>query len=114
MAHREQTAQDGPAQGEAPGRHQRQLDPGDPAVLRLPGSTGVPSRPVDAGSVSTDVFNKVSARAAEELKIPATQLLISATHTHSGAAIVPIRGSEMASPVRSSPRRLKTSRWSSR
>ena len=38
---------------------------------------------VDAGAIPTDLFNKVSARAARELGIPATQLLIGATHTHS-------------------------------
>jgi hypothetical protein len=45
---------------------------------------------VDAGSVSTDLYNKVSTRAAQELQIPATQLLISATHTHS----VPFQASQ--------------------
>lgn len=38
---------------------------------------------VDAGSVSTDLYNKISTRAASELAIPADQLLMSATHTHS-------------------------------
>lgn len=38
---------------------------------------------VDAGGISTDLYNKVSARALQELNIPATQLLLSATHTHS-------------------------------
>jgi neutral ceramidase len=38
---------------------------------------------VDAGGISTDLYNKVSARALSELNIPATQLLLSATHTHS-------------------------------
>src|SRR6187551_721515 len=38
---------------------------------------------VDTGGISTDLFNKVSARALQELNIPATQLLLSATHTHS-------------------------------
>jgi neutral ceramidase len=38
---------------------------------------------VDAGGISTDLYNKVSARASKELNIPATQLLLSATHTHS-------------------------------
>jgi neutral ceramidase len=38
---------------------------------------------VDAGGISTDLYNKVSARAQSELNIPATQLLLSATHTHS-------------------------------
>jgi Neutral/alkaline non-lysosomal ceramidase, N-terminal len=38
---------------------------------------------IDAGGVSTDLYNRVSARAAKELDIPAGQLLLSATHTHS-------------------------------
>jgi len=38
---------------------------------------------VDAGAIPTDLYNKVSARAARDLGIPATQLLLSATHTHS-------------------------------
>ncbi len=38
---------------------------------------------VDAGGISTDLYNRVSARASKELNIPATQLLLSATHTHS-------------------------------
>lgn len=38
---------------------------------------------VDTGGISTDLYNRVSARAHKELSIPATQLLLSATHTHS-------------------------------
>jgi neutral ceramidase len=38
---------------------------------------------VDAGAIPTDLYNKVSARAAVEFRIPAPQLLLSATHTHS-------------------------------
>jgi Neutral/alkaline non-lysosomal ceramidase, N-terminal len=38
---------------------------------------------VDAGAIPTDLYAKVSARAAQELGIPAAQLLLSATHTHS-------------------------------
>ncbi len=38
---------------------------------------------VDVGGISTALYTKVSTRAAQELKIPAAQLLISATHTHS-------------------------------
>lgn len=38
---------------------------------------------VDAGAIPTDLYGKVSARAAQELGIPAAQLLLSATHTHS-------------------------------
>lgn len=47
------------------------------------GTTRAAMVSVDAGSVSNDLFAKVSARAAQELNIPATQLMISATHTHS-------------------------------
>jgi hypothetical protein len=38
---------------------------------------------IDAGAMPTDLYRKVSARAAAELKIPASQLLMSASHTHS-------------------------------
>ncbi len=38
---------------------------------------------VDAGAIPTDLWQKVSARAERELRIPAAQLLITATHTHS-------------------------------
>jgi neutral ceramidase len=38
---------------------------------------------VDAGAIPGDLYQKVSARAAAELDIPASQLLISASHTHS-------------------------------
>jgi neutral ceramidase len=38
---------------------------------------------VDAGGIPTDLYTKVSARAASELNIPVSQLLVSATHTHS-------------------------------
>jgi neutral ceramidase len=38
---------------------------------------------IDAGAIPTELYAKVSARAAAELAIPAEQLLLSATHTHS-------------------------------
>ena len=38
---------------------------------------------IDAGAIPTDLYKKVSARAASELNIPASQLLMSASHTHS-------------------------------
>ena len=38
---------------------------------------------LDAGGIPTELYNRVSARAARELGIPAAQLLLSATHTHS-------------------------------
>lgn len=38
---------------------------------------------IDAGSMPTDLYGKVAARAAAELGIPANQLLMSASHTHS-------------------------------
>ena len=57
---------------------------------------------IDAGAMPTDLYRKVSARAAAELKIPASQLLMSASHTHS----VPFqagwqrRGNHPAQPAR--------------
>jgi neutral ceramidase len=47
------------------------------------GSTRAALVTLDAGGVSTDLYRKVSARAEQELKIPAAQLLLSATHSHS-------------------------------
>ena len=38
---------------------------------------------VDAGAISTETWQHVSARVERELRIPATQLLLTATHTHS-------------------------------
>ena len=38
---------------------------------------------VDAGAIGTETWQKVSERAARELKIPVSQLLLTATHTHS-------------------------------
>ena len=38
---------------------------------------------VDAGAIPTEVWSQVSEQAAKELKIPAAQLLLTATHTHS-------------------------------
>ena len=47
------------------------------------GSTRAALVAVDAGAIPSDLYAKVSARAAAELDIPASQLLISASHTHS-------------------------------
>ena len=38
---------------------------------------------IDAGAIPSDLYRKVGARAAAELKIPTSQLLMSASHTHS-------------------------------
>ncbi|HTY94015.1 MAG TPA: neutral/alkaline non-lysosomal ceramidase N-terminal domain-containing protein [Steroidobacteraceae bacterium] len=38
---------------------------------------------IDAGAMPAELYKKVSARAAAELRIPASQLLMSASHTHS-------------------------------
>jgi neutral ceramidase len=38
---------------------------------------------VDAGAVSSDIWSRVSARAAKELNIPVDQFMLTATHTHS-------------------------------
>jgi hypothetical protein len=47
------------------------------------GSTRAALVAVDAGAITADLYGKVSARAAAELGIPASHLLISASHTHS-------------------------------
>ena len=49
------------------------------------GSTRAALISVDAGAISTDLYNKVSARAAKDIGIPAAQIMLSATHTHSVA-----------------------------
>lgn len=65
------------------------------------GRTRVGLVSVDAGAIPTDLFQGVSARAASELRIPAAQLLVSATHTHS----VPIRlGDEVEETIMQSLR----------
>jgi hypothetical protein len=38
---------------------------------------------VDAGAVPTQIWSQVTQRAEKELHIPASQLLLTATHTHS-------------------------------
>src|SRR4051794_40713853 len=38
---------------------------------------------VDAGAISTDTWTKVTRQAESELRIPAQNLLLTATHTHS-------------------------------
>ncbi|WP_269714772.1 neutral/alkaline non-lysosomal ceramidase N-terminal domain-containing protein [Caulobacter sp. NIBR2454] len=38
---------------------------------------------VDAGAVATPIWERLTARAASELSIPANQILVTATHTHS-------------------------------
>lgn len=38
---------------------------------------------IDAGAIPSELYRKVSQRAAAELKIPASQLLIAASHSHS-------------------------------
>ena len=47
------------------------------------GSTRAALVSIDAGAIPGDLYDKVSARAAAELEIPASQLLMSASHTHS-------------------------------
>ncbi len=47
------------------------------------GSTRAALVAIDAGALPPDIYKKVSSRAAAELKIPPSQLLMSASHTHS-------------------------------
>jgi neutral ceramidase len=69
---------------ELPGNFLGVLDPIFVRTLVLDnGSTRAALVAVDAGAIPGDLYDKVSARAAAELEIPATQLLISASHTHS-------------------------------
>lgn len=53
------------------------------AIVLDDGKTRAAMVTVDAGAVGTDTWQRVSARAARELRIPATQFLLTATHTHS-------------------------------
>ncbi len=69
---------------ELPGNFTGVLDPIFVRALVLDnGSTRAALVAVDAGAIPGDLYGKVSARAAAELDIPASQLLISASHTHS-------------------------------
>jgi neutral ceramidase len=69
---------------ELPGNFTGVLDPIFVRTLVLDnGSTRAALVAVDAGAIPGDLYDKVSARAAAELEIPASQLLISASHTHS-------------------------------
>jgi hypothetical protein len=69
---------------ELPGNFTGVLDPIFVRTLVLDnGSTRAALVAVDAGAIPSDLYDKVSARAAAELEIPASQLLISASHTHS-------------------------------
>ena len=53
------------------------------AIVIDDGKTRAALVTVDAGAINTDTWEKVSARAARELRIPASHLLLTATHTHS-------------------------------
>jgi neutral ceramidase len=69
---------------ELPGNFTGVLDPIFVRALVLDnGSTRAALVAVDAGAIPGELYDKVSARAAAELDIPASQLLISASHTHS-------------------------------
>jgi hypothetical protein len=67
-----------------PGNFTGVLDPIFVRTLVLDnGSTRAALVAIDAGAIPGDLYEKVSTRAAAELEIPASQLLISASHTHS-------------------------------
>ena len=69
---------------ELPGNFTGVLDPIFVRTLVLDnGSTRAALVAVDAGAIPSDLYDKVSARAAAELEIPASQLLMFASHTHS-------------------------------
>lgn len=53
------------------------------AIVIDDGKTRAALVTVDAGAIGTETWQKVSARAERELQIPASQLLLTATHTHS-------------------------------
>lgn len=73
-----------PAKDKLPRNYLGVLDPIHVRAIVLDnGGTRAALVTLDAGGISTDLYNKVSARAAQEFNIPATQLLMSATHSHS-------------------------------
>ena len=73
-----------PRRAQLPGSFTGVLDPIFGATWSLDnGSTRAALVAIDAGAIPTDLYDNVSKRAAAELKIPASQLLISASHTHS-------------------------------
>ena len=73
-----------PRGAQLPGNFTGVLDPIFVRTLVLDnGSTRAALVAIDAGAIPGDLYAKVSARAAAELDIPASQLLISASHTHS-------------------------------
>jgi len=73
-----------PRGAQLPGNFTGVLDPIFVRALVLDnGNTRAAVVAVDAGAIPGDLYAKVSARAAAELGIPADQLLISASHTHS-------------------------------
>jgi neutral ceramidase len=73
-----------PGGAQLPGNFTGVLDPIFVRALVLENdSTRAALVAVDAGAIPGDLYQKVSARAAAELDIPASQLLISASHTHS-------------------------------
>ena len=53
------------------------------AIVVEDGKTRAAMVTVDAGAIAPETWQHVSARAARELRIPVTQLLLTATHTHS-------------------------------
>ncbi|WP_404372508.1 neutral/alkaline non-lysosomal ceramidase N-terminal domain-containing protein [Sphingomonas sp. MMS24-J45] len=53
------------------------------AIVVEDGATRAAMVTVDAGAIMTETWEHVSARAERELKIPAQQFLLTATHTHS-------------------------------
>jgi hypothetical protein len=73
-----------PAKDKLPRNYLGVLDPIYVRAIVLDnGGTRAALITVDAGGVSTDLVKKVGARAQQEFNIPASQLLMSATHTHS-------------------------------
>ena len=73
-----------PPSTQLPGNFTGVLDPIFVRTLVLDnGNTRAALVAIDAGAIPSDLYESVSARAAAELNIPANQLLISASHTHS-------------------------------
>ena len=73
-----------PAATQLPKNFRGVLDPVNVrAIVVDDGATRAAMVTVDAGAISTETWQHVSARAERELGIPSTQFLLTATHTHS-------------------------------
>ncbi|OJW57617.1 MAG: hypothetical protein BGO57_00335 [Sphingomonadales bacterium 63-6] len=81
------------------------------AIVVDDGATLAAMVTIDTGAIPTDLWKKISARAERELNIPQSQLLLTATHTHS-VPWVPAAGYEdkIFAAIRDAAKSLKPAR----